>query len=220
MPSSAADLAERCRSIYTAAIADVLDRRGLTFQTLPPELLPLREGMSLAGPAYPIKGRPAPGSDYDSSLRGVLEMLGSVPPGHVLVYETDDRTTAHLGELSVTALKARGVAGAVIDGGCRDVDFILRENFAIFCRHTTPQDSTGRWSIIGHGDVEIEIGGVHVARGDWIVADRDGIVAIPAASAESVVAEAEEKAHTESDIRVAVRDGMSPLEAYERFGTF
>ena len=49
-----------------------------------------------------------------------------------------------------------------------------------------------------------------------IVADRDGIVAIPAASAESVVAEAEEKAHTESDIRVAVRDGMSPLEAYER----
>src|SRR5262249_1877500 len=157
-------------------------------------------------PAYPIRGRPAPGSDYDSSLRGVLEMLGSVPPAHVLVYETDDRTSAHLGELSVTALKARGVAGAVIDGGCRDVEFILCENFPVFCRHTTPQDSTGRWRIVGHGDVEIEIGGVSVAQGDWVVADGDGIVVIPAAVAESVVAEAEKKADTESNIRIAVRD--------------
>ena len=217
---AASDLAERCRAIYTAAIADVLDRRGLTAQTLPPELLPLRQEMRVAGPAYPVKGQPAPGSDHDSSLRRVLEMLGSVPAGHVLMYETGDRTTAHLGELSVSALKARAVAGAVIDGGCRDVQFILRENFPVFCRHTTPQDSTGRWSIVGHGSIEIEIGSVPVARGDWVVADYDGVVVIPAALAESVVAEAEEKARTESDIRIAVRSGMSPLEAYEKFGTF
>jgi 4-hydroxy-4-methyl-2-oxoglutarate aldolase len=215
-----ADLAERCRAIHTAALADVLDRRGLTAQTLPPELKPLRPDMRVAGPAYPIKGRPAPRSDYESSLRRVLEMLGSAPSGHILVYETGDRTTAHLGELSVTALKSRGVAGAVIDGGCRDVEFILREDFPVFCRHTTPQDSTGRWTIVGHGDVELEIGGVRLARGDWVVADQDGIVVVPTAVAESVVAEAEEKANTESDIRIAVRDGMSPLDAYNKFGTF
>jgi 4-hydroxy-4-methyl-2-oxoglutarate aldolase len=220
MPASGAELADRCREIYTAAIADALDRRGLISQTLPPELLPLREGVVLAGPAYPIKGRPAPGSDYDTSLRSVLEMLGSVPAGYVSVYETDDLTTAHLGELSVTALKARGVQGAVIDGGCRDVDFILREGFPIFCRHTTPQDSTGRWSLVGHGDVEVEIGGVRIALGDWVVGDRDGIVVIPATLAESVVSEAEEKVRTESEIRLAVRGGMSPLEAYDRFDTF
>jgi regulator of RNase E activity RraA len=220
MAMPAADLTARSNAIYTAAITDVLDRRGLTAQTLPPGLAPLREGMRLAGPAYPIKGRPAPGSDYDASLRRVLEMLGSVPAGHVSVYETGDAETAHLGELSVTALKARGVAGAVIDGGCRDVDFIVREDFPVFCRHTTPQDSTGRWELLGHGDVEVQIGGVRVSRGDWVVADRDGIVVIPAALAESVVAEAEEKAKTESEIREAVRTGTPPLEAYERFGTF
>ena len=103
---SPADLAARTNALYTAAIADILDRRGLTAQTLPPELVPLRPGMRVAGPAYPIKGRPAPGADYDTSLRKVLAMLGSVPAGHVSVYETGDRETAHLGELSVTSLKA------------------------------------------------------------------------------------------------------------------
>lgn len=216
----ALDLAARCNALYTAAITDVLDRRGLIRQTLPTGLLPLREGMRLAGPAYPILGRPAAGADYDASLRKVLDMLGSVPEGHVCVYDTGDRENAHLGELSVTSLRARGVAGAVIDGGCRDVELIVREGFPVFSRFTTPQDSTGRWELVAHGDVEVELGGVRIARGDWIVADADGIVAIPAAVAEDVIAEAEEKVATESEIRAAIRDGTAPLEAYEQYGTF
>jgi regulator of RNase E activity RraA len=53
-----------------------------------------------------------------------------------------------------------------------------------------------------------------------VVGDDDGVVVVPKAIAESVLAEAEEKAATESEIRAAVRDGMPPLEAYERYGTF
>jgi 4-hydroxy-4-methyl-2-oxoglutarate aldolase len=214
------DLAARSNALYTAAIADILDRRGLTAQTLPPELRPVCEGMRIAGPVYPIKGRPAPGADYNTSLRKVLDMLGTVPAGHVSVYETGDRETAHLGELSVTSLKTRGVAGAVIDGGCRDIDMIVGEDFPVFSRFTTPQDSTGRWELVGHGEVELEIGGVHVTRGDWIVADRDGIVVIPADIADEVIAAAEEKAATENEIRAAVRAGTTPLDAFERYGTF
>jgi regulator of RNase E activity RraA len=217
---SPADLAARTNALYAAAIADILDRRGLTAQTLPPDLLPLRQGMRLAGPAYPIKGRPAPGADYEASLRKVLAMLGSVPAGHVSVYETGDRETAHLGELSVTSLQARGVAGAVIDGGCRDVDMIVSADFPVFSRFTTPQDSTGRWELVAHGDVVLEIGGVRVGRGDWIVADRDGIVVIPRGVVEDVITAAEEKAATENEIRKAVRAGKTPLDAYQRYGTF
>jgi 4-hydroxy-4-methyl-2-oxoglutarate aldolase len=217
---SAPDLAARTNALYTAAIADILDRRGLTAQTLPPDLLPLRQGMRLAGPAYPIKGRPAAGADYNASLRKVLAMLGSVPAGHVSVYETGDRETAHLGELSVTSMQARGVAGAVIDGGCRDVDMIVSADFPVFCRFTTPQDSTGRWELVAHGDVVLEIGGVRVTRGDWIVADRDGIVVIPRSVVEDVITAAEEKAATENEIRKAVSAGTTPLDAYERYGTF
>jgi regulator of RNase E activity RraA len=213
-------LAARFSAIYTAAVGDVLDRRGYLHQTLPPFLRPLREGMRLAGPAYTVAGEPRAGNAYDPSIRLILEMLGSVPAGHVLVYQTNDTSSAQLGELSVTSLKARGCAGAVIDGGCRDIDFILGEDFPVFARHVTPQDCVLRWQLAGHGDVTVEIGGVGVSRGDYVVGDRDGIVIVPAAIVEDVLGEAEEKAATESAIRDAVREGMLPLEAYERYGTF
>jgi regulator of RNase E activity RraA len=218
--SDLASLASRFSAVYTGVLGDVLDRHGYLQQTLPPELRPLRQGMRLAGPAYTVEGRPHPAHEYDASIRLVLEMLGAVPAGHVLVYQTNDRSSAQLGELSVTSLKTRGCAGAVIDGGCRDVDFILAEDYPVFARHITPQDCVVRWELVAHGDVTVEIGGVRVEPGDWVIGDPDGVVVVPAAVVEDVLAEAEAKASTENAIRDAVREGMLPLEAYERYGTF
>jgi regulator of RNase E activity RraA len=219
-PDQPAATAARLQALYTGALSDVLDRRGLLNQTLPPEIAPLRAGMHLAGPAYPVAGRPHPGHDYDTSIRRILDMLGSVPPGHVAVYQTNDRASAQLGELSVTSLKSRGCAGAVLDGGCRDVDFVLREDFPVYARYSTPQDSVPRWELVAHGDVTVTIGGVDIAPGDWVVADLDGIVVVPGGVIVEVLEEAEAKVAIESEIRTAVREGSLPLEAYERFGTF
>ena len=218
--SAIADLAGRFSSLYTGALTDVLDRHGFLQQTLPPELVPLREGMRLAGPVHPVLGRPHPDHDYDTSIRRVLEMLGAVPSGHVAVYQTNDRTSAHLGELSVTSLATRGCAGAVLDGGVRDAEYILREDFPVFARYVTPQDCVPRWELLAHGDVTIVVGGVRVAPGDWVVGDRDGLVIVPGESVEEILGEAEEKVATESEIRESVRGGALPLEAYEAFGTF
>ena len=213
---------ERFAAIYTAALADILDARGLHEQTLPPSIRPLARGMRLAGPAYTIAGRPAPNpatASYDGAVRKVLAMLGDVPKGQVAVYACRQDVSAHLGELSVTSLKARGVAGCVLDGGCRDVSFILGEGFPVFSRFVTPEDSTWRWELEAT-QVPVTVGNVQVEPGDWVVGDDDGVVVVPAPIAEDVLAAAEEKASTESEIRAAVRDGMAPLEAYERYGTF
>jgi len=210
---------ERFAAIYTAALADILDARGYRNQTLPPSIRPLEPGMRLAGQAYTVKGKPIETPDHDVTIRKVLAMLGDVPEGHVAVYACEHDVSAHLGELSVTSLKARGVAGCVLDGGCRDVRFILDEGFPVFSRFVTPEDSTWRWSLDAT-QVPVTIGRVRIEPGDWIVGDDDGVVVVPQAIAEAVLTEAEEKAATESEIRVAVRDGMPPLEAYERFGTF
>jgi 4-hydroxy-4-methyl-2-oxoglutarate aldolase len=190
--TEAEELAGRFAAVYTGAITDVLDRGGYLQQTLPASIRPLREGMRLAGPAFPVEGRPRPGVGYDESVRTVL---------------------------SVTSLNGRGCAGAVIDGGCRDVEYILREDFPVFCRYTTPQDCVGRWEIVTV-DSAVTIGGVRVAPGDYVVADRDGVVVIPGEAVETVLAEAEQLVGTENEIRRAVRDGVLPLEAYERFRTF
>jgi regulator of RNase E activity RraA len=111
------------------------------------------------------------------------------------------------------------VAGCVLDGGCRDVRFILDEGFPVFARFVTPEDSTWRWELEAT-QVPVTIGNVEIEPGDWVVGDDDGVVVVPQASAVDVLAEAERKAATESEIRGAVREGMPPLEAYERFGTF
>jgi regulator of RNase E activity RraA len=218
--ASTGELARRFSALYTGALTDVLDRRGRLQQTLPAELVPLRPGMRLAGPAYPVLGRPHPGHDYDSSIRRILEMLGAVTAGSVAIYQTNDRANAHLGELSVTSLASRGCAGAVIDGGARDIEYTLREDFPVFARHVTPQDCVPRWELLAHGDVSIVIGAVQVTPGDWIVGDRDGLVVVPAGCVEDVLGEAEDKVATENEIRAAVAGGMLPLDAYARYGTF
>lgn len=210
---------ERFAAIYTAVLADILDERGHRDQTLPPSIRPLAQGMTLAGPAFTVKGRPAQVSDYGAALRKVLGMLGEVPAGQVAVYVCEQDVSAHLGELSVTALQARGVAGCVLDGGCRDVRFILETGFPVFSRFVTSEDSTWRWELEAT-QVPVRIGRVRIEPGDWVVGDDDGVVVVPSAIAENVLEEAERKAATESEIRAAVREGMPPLEAYERYGTF
>jgi regulator of RNase E activity RraA len=177
--------------------------------------------MRLAGPAFPVEGVPAVQLDRDASIRGILTMLGEVTAHHVVVYQTHDDacTAAHLGELSVVALRARGCAGAVIDGGCRDIEEILGQEFPVFCRYTTPADAVPRWRI-EHWNTPVTIGSVRVEPGDYVVADRDGIVVIPAAMLDEVLERAEDVVATENEIRKAVREGVSPLEAYDRYGIF
>ena len=213
---------ERFAAVYTAALADILDARGLHDQTLPPAIRPLESGMRLAGTAYTVTGGPATNPDataYDNAIRKVLRMLGDVPEGHVAVYSCEQEVSAHLGELSVTSLRTRGVAGCVLDGGCRDVGFIRGQGFPVFCRFVTPEDSTWRWELQAT-QVPVTIGPVRIEPGDWVVGDEDGVVVVPQAIAEEVLTEAERKAATENEIRAAVRGGMPPLEAYERYGTF
>lgn len=212
-------LARRFSAVYTGALTDVLDGLGLLNQTLSPELRPLAPGMTLCGPAFTIEGRPRAGISYRQSIVRILDMLGAVPAHHVAVYQTNDTASAHLGELSVASLATRGCAGAVIDGGCRDVRAILDEGLPVFSRYLTPQDCVPRWELLGHSR-PITVAGVRIAPGDWIVADADGIVAVPGDLCDEVLAKAEAVVATENQVRAAVRAGALPREAFERYGKF
>lgn len=196
----------------------MLDGLGYRNQTLPAEIVPLTDGMRTAGPMFAVEGRTEE-TDPESGIRRILEMLGSIPAHHVAVYQARDDTCAHFGELSATALQVRGCAGVVIDGGCRDVDLIKQTGFPVFARYLTPQDAVGRWKVLEWGHT-VEIGGVTVSTGDYLVADTDGAAVVPSAVRDQVLEGAEAIVRTETEVRSAVEQGMAPLEAYERFGKF
>lgn len=214
-----ADLCERYEQIYTGALTDVMDDLGLVDQTLDPSISPLTDGMRTAGIAYPVVGRPNHGIDDEENIRNILRMFGDAPEDSVLMYDTNDDRSAHIGELSVTSLKARGCRGAVVDGGARDVAYILERDFPVFARYNTPADAVPRWEILEWG-VETVVGGVHVAPGDVVVGDDDGVVVVPETDREEVLHEAESLVDTENEVRDAVRNGELPIDAYEKYGEF
>ena len=214
-------LPRRFARIYTAAITDVMDEMGLLRQTLPSALQPLTPTMRLAGYAFTARGRPHRGSprDRDATLRRFLGMIGAVPADSVLVLAANDSVAAHFGELSMEAFRRRRVRGVVIDGATRDAAYIARVGFPTFVRYRTPQDSGPRWRVSDWGQ-PLTIGGVRVSLGDIVVADLDGIVIVPRRAAQEVLNRCEKLVGTENRVRTAVKRGMTPLEAYEKFGAF
>jgi regulator of RNase E activity RraA len=214
-----ADLCTRYRRLYTAAVTDVLDTRGLHDQTLPHDIVPLAPDTRVAGVAFPASGKASRSRDTDGAIRAFLTLLGAVPPDAVLVIQANDDVAAHFGELSAVAMKARGVRGAVVDGATRDAAYILREKFPLFCRYRTPQDSLPRWRAVEWGR-PVTIGAVRVEPGDMVVGDLDGIAVVPKALAVEVLLECEALLDRENVVREAVRTGMAPLAAYEKFGIF
>lgn len=205
--------------LYTPAIADVLHEYGYEEQALDPEITPLEQGMSVVGRAFPIVGRPNRSVDADEVLGRFLEMHDDVPEDGVMIYETHDTTSAHLGELEVTTLQPNGVAGAVIDGGVRDTSVIRERGFPVFNRYTSPVDCIFRWELLDW-NTDAVVGGVRVTPGDIVVGDDDGIVVVPEDIAEDVAEDAHEMAESEDAVRDALREGVEATEAYEEHGTF
>ena len=173
----------------------------------------------MAGIAYPAHGYPDDDCDYDANMRRFLRMLGDAPEHSVAVYQSRDDEAAHLGELSTTALAARGCRGAVVDGGVRDVGYILDQDFPVFTRYRTPADAPPHWRL-SEWNVPATIGDVEVRPGDVIVGDVDGVVCVPRGVREEILLSAEETVSTENKVRSAIHDGVHPLDAYEEYGEF
>jgi len=213
------ELCDRYASLYPGAITDVLDDRGYEDQSLDPAISPLSDDMTLAGVAYPVRGRPNRSVDDEENIRNILRMLGDAPEHAVVTYETNATGSAQIGELSVESLMARGCRGAVLDGGARDLSFVRENDFPLFTAFRTPADAVPRWDITDWG-VPAVVGGVEVSPGDVVVGDIDGVAVVPEGIAGDVLREAEELAGTEDEIREAVREGVDPLAAYEEYGVF
>ncbi len=213
------NLSERLEKCYTGAVHDVMRDMGLGAFTLPPAIRPIIPERRLAGPAWTFSGEIREGADADETLLAWTGVLSKAPPGHVVVCQANDSTVAHMGELSAETLQRKGVRGYVVDGGCRDVDFVLKLGFPTFCRYFTPRDVVGYWLPRGFGEA-VTIGEATVHTGDYVLGDRDGVVVVPQDRVEEIIAATESAMAVENKVRDAILGGMDPQEAYRTFGKF
>ena len=219
VPFPVDDLCRRFSVIYTGAISDVLDEMGYRNQVLPSDIQGLTLDQRVTGVALTVEGQSTESVDPEEIYIPILEMLGALNHGDVIVTQPHDNVSAHIGELSAETARFRGARGAVIDGGARDVDYILRLGFPVFCRYRTPKDVVGRWKVVSVGR-PIRIGAVTIRRGDFVVGDKDGVLVIPQEITPQVLEKSEEVVGTENLVRKAVLQGVHPVDAYRKHGRF
>jgi 4-hydroxy-4-methyl-2-oxoglutarate aldolase len=212
-------ISERLSRCYTGVVHDVMRAMGLRDFTFPAELRPLFADRRLAGPAFTIDGRVDPRADGHETLLAWTGLLSQAKAGHIWVSQPNDRVVAHMGELSAETLKNKGVLGCVTDGFVRDTDFLIEMGFQTWSRGFTPRDIVGYW-LPRAVEVDIRIGDVVVAPGDFLVGDRDGLLRVPKGIAANVVAKAEAAISTENKVRTAILAGVDPQQAYLQFGKF
>jgi regulator of RNase E activity RraA len=213
------NISQRLEPIYSGAVYDVLRAMGHRNCVLPPSLRPLDENQRLTGEIFTVSGHCDETLSAHETLLKWTELLSVAPANTVVLCQPNDNTMAHMGELSAETMVIRGVRGYIVDGGCRDTEFIKRIGFQVFCRYFTPRDIVGRWVADDFG-APITIGDTDIHTGDFVVADRDGVVILPKAVAKETVVQAEEVLRTESLVRKAILEGTDPKEAYLEYGKF
>ena len=212
-------LTARLQKLYSGAVHDVLRSIGHDNCVLPVNIRPLDPTLKVAGPVWTVSGRIDRTQSRHDTLLGWTTLLSKAPTGHVVVCQPNNHEVALMGELSAETLKNKGVLGYVVDGGCRDCDFILEQQFPVFHTFFTPSDIVARW-IPDHYAEPVTLGTVTIRTGDYLLGDRDGVVIIPQDMVESVITKTEAVAITENQVRDAIRGGMDPVEAYLKYGKF
>lgn len=217
--SADASLSDRLSRCYASAVHDVLRSLGHDNCVLPSSIRPLDIRHVLAGEAWTVSGHIDRTKSAHETLLEWTGLLSKAPGGRVVVCQPNNHEIALMGELSAAALQLKGVRGYIVDGGCRDAAMVEEIGFPVWCSFFTPSDIVARWVPDRFGE-PVSIGTVTISSGDYVIADRDGVVVIPAAMAADVIARTETVMNTEGEVRRNILAGMDPQEAYRRYGKF
>jgi regulator of RNase E activity RraA len=184
-------LVEAFGKVAIASIADAVDRvcgkRGYMDSTIKPQINDRR----ICGPAATVLEA---ATDEFLPPQHALDLIDEAASGSVIVISIMGGTSevAVWGGLMTAGAVANGHAGAVLDGGVRDLVEIRRDyGFPVYARSVSPGTTLGRYKTVA-SQVPVQVGGVVVHPGDLIVGDVDGVVVVPQAHAEEVLKMAQE----------------------------
>jgi regulator of RNase E activity RraA len=201
----------RASQLDTTSLSDALDRLGIGGQCL--NIKPLEWTFQMTGRAYTILYGP---SATPSGTVG--DYIDEVEPGGVIVLDNGGRENATVwGDILTSVATRRGISGTVIDGACRDTRLARELSYPIFSRSYSMRTGKDRVQVEGVNSI-VNIGDARVAPGDILRGDADGVLVIPRAHEDAVLAAAEEIDAIEQKIRHAIKEGKTLAEARRELG--
>ena len=207
---------EQFYTITTASVADAVDQvagvRGYMHHSIKPRI----NDKKIVGPAVTVKEGP---TTEKLPPQHALELIDSAEAGSVVVIGIGaESEVAVWGGLMTAGAVANGLAGAVLDGGVRDVTEIRRDyDFPVFARSVSPGTTLGRFKTLA-ANVPVVCGDITVNPGDLIVADLDGVAVVPQAHVAEVLKLALMIEQREAEQAKLIRETGSLREGLAKYG--
>ena len=203
----------------TGNIADAVEAATGARGWMSSDMKPISDG-KIVGRAWTALLRPVLKTDTRTYPNALLQILDEAPAGSVLVYVMEDGPEiAAMGNLMATTAVARGLEATVIDGAIRDVAEIRTMGHKVFARRISPATSVGRMVSVAK-QTPVKCADIMVHPGDYIVGDTDGVVVVPQAAANQVVALLKDYDARESKMVPIIQREKSMLKALEIYGRY
>jgi len=205
------------RRVEVASVSDALEQLTGKRMYMSHRMHPIFT-TKFAGFARTVQLKKDEGNSDPKALNGMLDAIdqGSADSVYVMVVE-DGEDIAGMGGLMGTAMGARGYAGAVIDGGVRDVAYLRKIGFPVYATGIVPSTSVHHYRFAG-SQIPVVCDGVTVNAGDIVAADSDGVVVVPKARAQEVLALAQQMDFKEHSMYAVIEQMKSIVEAVKKFG--
>jgi 4-hydroxy-4-methyl-2-oxoglutarate aldolase len=205
------------KQVEAASVADAMEQLYGKKAYMFHDMRPLNQA-KFAGPAVTVLLKKEEHTEGSKALQGMLDTIDEAAEGSVYVMVLENGLDyAGIGGLMSTAMKFRGLAGAVVDGGVRDTPQIGRLQFPVYSRGVVPSTTVNHFRFAGR-NIPVNCAGVEVKAGDIIVADMDGVVVVPADKAEEVLKKAQQLDFTEHSMFPFIEKYKSIREAVAKFG--
>ncbi len=218
-PASLSDseLIAEFRRVEVASVSDAIEQLTGKRMYMSHRMQPIFTA-KFAGFARTVQLKKDEGNNDPEALTGMLQAIdqGSSNSVYVMALE-DGEDIAGMGGLMGTAMAARGYAGAVIDGGVRDVAYLRKIGFPVFATGIVPSTSVRHYRFAG-AQIPLVCNGVPVNPGDIVVADSDGVAVVPRAQAQAVLSMAQQMDFKEHSMYAVIEQLKSIMEAVKKFG--
>jgi regulator of RNase E activity RraA len=217
LPSGEASLLDGFRHVEVASVSDALETLTGKRMYMSHRMQPIFT-TKFAGYAVTVRLKKDEGNTDPSALDGMLAAIDQGPANSVYVMSVEDGADiAGMGGLMGTAMMSRDYAGAVIDGGVRDVAYLRKIGFPVYATGIVPSTSVHHYRF-DTAQTPIVCDGVTVHPGDIVAADSDGVVVVPREKAAEVLASAQQLDFKEHSMYAYIEKLKSIEQAVKQFG--